>query len=336
MKVFISIPQNGVVMNTFFTECVKQYYEERFDVVYSTMDRQLSNEEIAHMADDADVILTGWGHCALDAEQLKNTNIKLIAHTGGTVANLVSPEIYNHGIRVISGNNLYADSVAEGVLAYIFMALRKLPEFVNHTRTGGWRVEGALDYTEGLFDQTVGLIGLGAISRCVIKLLKPFHVKLKIYSGYPIDPEFLIENNAQQVTLEEIFSTCKIVSLHSAMSERTRGMIGRECFDLLQDGSIFINTSRGEIIRETEMIESLKENRFRAVLDVFSKEPLSADSELRLLNNVYCIPHRAGPTMDRRPFVAMRLADDIARFMNHQAMELEISSEYAGRMTKKN
>ena len=333
---FISIPKNGVVMNTFFPDTVKSYYEDRFDVTYSSSDRQLSNEQISQQAKDADVIVTGWGHCSLDADLLKNTNIKLVAHTGGTVADLVSSNMYDNGIRVISGNDLYADSVAEGVLAYIFMALRKLPDFVGHTKSGGWKAEGVLDYTEGLFNQTVGLIGWGAISKRVIQLLKPFHVNLKIYSGYPIDPDFLIENNAQQADLNEIFSTCKIVSLHSALSERTRGMIGKEQFDLLQDGAIFLNTSRGEIICEEEMIDALKKKRFRAVLDVFSKEPLPADSALRMLSNVYCIPHRAGPTMDRRPYVAMRLADDIIRFGNKQPMKLEINSEYAGRMTRKN
>lgn len=335
MKLFVSIPQNSVVMNTFLPDDVKMYLQERFDVTYSCFDRHLTNEEIAVYAKDADAILTGWGHCALDAERLKNTSVKLIAHTGGSVADLVNQQIYNEGIRVISGNDLYADSVAEGVLAYMFMALRRLPDFVYHVRAGGWHPEGEKDYTEGLLDQTVGIIGMGAVSKRIIKLLKPFGVKLKLYSGYPIDEKYLKENNAIQTSLEEIFSTCKIVSLHSAMNDRTRGMIGREHFDLLQNGAIFINTARGQIVREKEMIEALKENRFRAVLDVYCKEPLEAESELRKLENVYCIPHKAGPTMDRRPYVTMRLADDMVRFSQGDRLELEIGGEYASRMTKK-
>lgn len=334
MKLFISIPQNSMVMNTFVTEKVKKYLEERFEVTYSPLERHLAKEEIAVYAKDADAIMTGWGHCSMDGAALENTSIKLIVHTGGAVGSLVNQEVYQKGVRVISGNNLYADSVAEGVLAYMFMALRKIPDYVNNVRAGGWYLEGAMDYTEGLLDQTVGIIGMGAISKRVIKLLKPFGVSLKLYSGYPIDAEYLKENNACQASLEEIFATCKIVSLHSAMTERTRGMIGKEHFDLLQDGTIFINTARGAIIREDEMIEALKEKRFRAVLDVFCKEPIEADSALRKLENVYCIPHKAGPTMDRRPFITMKLADDILRFMDGEEMELEIGGEYASRMTK--
>ena len=83
------------------------------------------------------------------------------------------------------------------------------------------------------------------------------------------------------------------------------------------------------------MIEALKEKCFRAVLDVFCKEPLESDNELRKLENVYCIPHKAGPTIDRRPYVTMCLADNMVNFMNGEEMELEIGGEYAARMTKK-
>ena len=334
MKLFVSIPQNSTVMATFVPDNIKKYLEERFEVTYSPLDRQLEKEEIALYAGEADAILTGWGHPLIDGEVLKNTSIKLIAHTGGSVGNLVNQEVYEQGVRVISGNNIYADSVAEGVLAYIFTALRKIPEHVNYCRAGGWRFEGEGDYTEGLYDQSVGIIGMGAISKRVIKLLKPFGVSLKLYSGYPIDEDYLKENNAVQASLEEIFATCKIISLHSAMSERTRGMIGKEHFDLLQDGAIFINTARGAIIREAEMIEALKEKRFRAVLDVFCQEPLEADSELRTLENVYCIPHKAGPTIDRRAAVTKGLADNMMKFIKGEKMDLEIGSEYAGRMTR--
>ena len=334
MKVFVSIPQNSLVMETFITEEVKRYLEERFEVVYSPLDRQLTKEEIAVYAGDADVLLTGWRHCMIEGADLENTSIKLIAHTGGTVGNLLTQDVYDKGVKVISGNNIYAESVAEGVLAYMFTALRKIPDFVNDVRNGGWRRDGQPeDYTEGLFDQTVGLIGLGAITKRVIKLLKPFGISLKLYSGYPISEEYLKENNATQATLEEIFSSCKIVSLHSALTERTRDMIGKEHFDLMQDGAIFINTARGAIIREDEMIEALKEKRFRALLDVYYKEPLALDSPLRKMENVYCIPHKAGPTIDRRPVVTKRLADDIVKFINGETMELEICREYAARMT---
>lgn len=331
MEVFVSVPADSEVMRTFLPESIRRYLEEKFQVRYLPLNRNPAPEEIPVYAGNAQVILTGWGHPTLDAEILEKTEIKLIAHTGGSVGSLVSCDVYDRGIRVISGNNLYADSVAEGVLAYMLTALRRIPDYVDSVRNGGW--SGEQDYSEGLLNQTVGLAGVGAISLRLMKLLQPFHVELKVYSRYPVEKKILEKYGAKQVSLEEIFSTCKIVSLHSSMSESTRGMIGREHFALLQDGALFVNTARGGIVREEEMVEALKEKRFRAILDVYCQEPLSRDSLLRRLNNVYCMPHMAGPTKDRRPLIARQLVDNIVKFQAGEEMELEISREYAGRMT---
>ncbi len=332
MKLFVSIPQGSAPMKKFLPDDVKKYLEERFEVTYSPFDRQLAREELTKFIQDKDAVMTGWGSITMDAEMLEGTPVKLIVHTGGSVGSLVTPEVYEMGVRVLSGNELYADSVAEGVIAYMLVALRKIPSYVQGVRDGDWRCEDLV--SEGLLEQSVGIIGMGAISKRVMKLLQMFHVKIKAYSSYPIDEQFLKENNAVQASIEEIFSTCKVVSLHSSMNEKTRGMIGKEHFDLLQDGAVFINTARGPIIREEEMIESLKENRFTAILDVYCQEPLAADSELRKLKNAYCMPHKGGPTEDRCPAITKALADNVCKFEHGEEMELEISGAYASRMTK--
>lgn len=331
MKIFVSAPAGKRVREAFFTEKARTFLEENFEVEYLSLDRQLLPEEIREYAADADVLMTGWGHCMLSAELLKGTSIKVIAHTGGSVADYVMPDVYEAGIHVISGNALYAQSVAEGTIAYMLLALRRMSDYVNCVRNGGWKIE---EGTEGLLDQTVGIIGFGTISRYLISMLKPFNVQIKIYSGHEIDPAYLQEHSAKQVSLEEIFSTCKIVSVHSAQNDRTRGMIGKEHFGLLQDGALFVNTARGGIIREEEMIAALEENRFKAVLDVYCEEHLAADSKLRQLPNAYCIPHKGGPTVDRCPYVVLALAADLLRFMQGQPMCHEISLTAAKRMTR--
>lgn len=333
MKVFVAIPPTVTSWERFMTPQTRAYLESRFDVIYNPLNRLLKAEEIVTYAEDAEVIMTGWGHPLMDAKSLENTSIRLIVHTGGSVADYVAQDVYEKGITVISGNDMYAQSVAEGVVGYMLLALRKMPDYIEDTRKGNWRSENCAP-TEGLLDQTVGLVGMGAITKNLIPMLKPFGVQLKLYSGYPIDPEYLAQNNATQASLEEIFSTCKIVSIHSALNERTKGMITKAHFDLLQDGAVFINSARGTIIREDEMIEALREKRFMAVLDVYSKEPPDLDSPLRSLGNVYCMPHVGGPTYDRAPIIAMRLVDDIVRFEEGKPLQYEISGDYAKRMTK--
>ncbi len=329
MKLFVAYPcYEG---EAFLTDKAKAYLSERFEVSYWEGDQNPTPSEIGEYARDCDAIITGWGQTAISYEDIKHTNIKYIAHLGGTVGTLVGEGLYENNIRILSGNEIYAESVAEGTIAYMLSGLRRIPTYVDNVRNGGWRGDGF--FSQGLLDQTVGIISLGAISRYLISMLHTFRAKVKIYSGHQIDEAYLKEHQAEQVSLEEIFSTCNIVSLHSASTEKTRGMIGKEHFDLLQDGALFINTARGPIIREEEMVEALKQKRFSAVLDVFCQEPLEEDSLLRTLPNVYCMPHMGGPTLDRREIVTMRLADNILKLENREEAELLVNEGTAKRMT---
>ncbi len=332
MNIYVTVPE-GDVRDTFFPAEVRKKLAGLGKVTYNETGRNLNKEEMRLALQDQDVVMAGWGTQTIDETVLaENNRLKVIAHTGGTVANLVCPAVFDRGIRVMSGNLLYAESVAEGTIAYILAALRRIPEYIIRMEEGGWRTEGEL--WEGLLDQTVGIIGFGAISKILIEMLKVFRVKVKVYSGYPIDPEFLQKNNAVQATLEDIFSSCKVISVHSALNDKNRYLIGKEHFQVIRDGALFINTSRGEVLREEELIEALRENRFRAVLDVYAMEPPEKKNPLRTMPNVYCIPHMAGPTMDRRPNITLALIDEIPDAMAGKEVRLEISREYAARMTK--
>ena len=345
MKVFVSIPAVGEVKKTFIDAKAQKYLEERFDVTYSELERNATQEEFKSLIGDAEAVITGWGHVQITPEMVEGTKLKYILHTGGTVGNIAHPELYDMGIRVVSGNPVYAESVAEGTICYMMTDLRKTVNTINLVRAGGWKLpkgDNPEDYWKpsdggnlGLLDRTVGIVSLGAISRYLIDMLKAFRVKVKIYSGHKIDEEYLKEHDAEQVSLEEIFSTCDIVSVHSAMTEKTKGMIGKKHFDLLKDGALFVNTARGGVIKEEEMIEALKENRFSAVLDVYYNEPLEPDSALRYLPNVIPFPHAGGPTIDRRSVVTMRIADVAVEMEKNPSYvsEYEVDKVAASRMT---
>ena len=332
-KVFVTIP-DGDVKDTFLPLRIREELEKSFFVTYNKTGRELNYNELTSALGDVDAVITGWGTPMLSQAVLENAKkLKLIAHTGGTVGNLVDSSAYDKGICVLSGNRLYAESVAEGTLAYMLTALRRIPDYVNAVKNGGWRTEA--DNWEGLLDRTVGIVGVGTISTILIELLQSFRVKIKVYSHYPIEAGFLKKNNCERAKLEEIFSTCDIVSVHSALNTENRGLIRREHFEMLKDGCLFLNTSRGDVIDEDALIDELKKGRFRAILDVFHQEPLASDSPLRKLENVYCVPHMAGPTIDRRPVITMRLIEQMQRFFaGERELELEITREIAARMTK--
>ena len=332
-KILVTIPE-GDVRATFLPQRVRERLEALFETDYNETGRQFTKEELRSLLPGYDAVLTGWGTPMLSEDVLSGSSrLKLIVHTGGTVGNLVDSFAYDRGITVFSGNQLYAESVAEGTLAYMLLAQRRLPDYLGRVREGHWRSEA--DVWEGLLGKTVGIVGIGTISTILIRMLQVFGVTIKVFSGHEIPEELISRYGVQPASLEEIFSTCDIVSLHSALNSRTRGGIRKAHFRLLKDNALLVNTARGDVLDEEALIEELQTGRIRAVLDVYHQEPLPANSPLRSLPNVYAIPHMGGPTLDRRPHITEALIREAERFFRGETdFPLEITRASAGRMTK--
>ena len=332
--VLVTIPE-GYIRDTFLTPDVKAYLEESFDTKYNPLGRNYTQEEYREELMHADFALGSWGSPQLNEYVLEgNSRFKMLAYAGGSVADATTPEVWEKGIRVCSGNELFAESVAEATVAYIILALRGIYDDIYSVRDGGWQVPSVKE-TRGLFDREIGLIGCGAIAKQVMLLLKPFRCSFKIAADYTLDKELLESMNARQVSIEEVFSSCEIVSLHLSLTPQSRATIGGELFGMLPENAVFVNTARGAIIREKEMTEVLKKRSdIKAVLDVFEVEPLPLSSELRTLPNVFCVPHRGGPTIDRRKYVGRAMVDEMLRFEKGEVLKHEITADAASRMTK--
>lgn len=331
MKILVTMPV-GVIRESFVPKQVRERLESLAEVEYNTLNRNFTPEELKVHLHGVDVALTGWGTTLFDAEVLSGADrLKLIAHTGGSVTPVMSDEAYDRGIRVISGNEMYAESVAESVIAYALTALRKIPDYLNRTENGGWYEAG--EVWEGLLDQTVGVIGFGMTSRHLFRMGKAFRLKFKVLEKPYLTKEVQEEYGFETASLEEIFSTCKIVSLHCGMTRSYYHLVDEKLLRMMPDGAILINTARGPVIDEKALTAELKRGRIRAVLDVYEEEPLPAESELRRLPNAYCIPHMGGPTFDRRWMITMALIDDVLRFASGEDMKLEITRSYASHMS---
>ena len=330
MNIYVAIPA-GLIRDTFLTEENVRFLESLGTVKWNDRGRDCTPEEFAEDLVDMDVCVGCWGLCKFDAAILAKANrLKLIAYVGGTVNYFVTDEMYARGIRVVYGNDAFAESVAEGTLCYILTALRRLPQTVRAFDEKGWPKK--YTYTESILDQTVGIIGLGAISRYLIGMLKPFRVKIKMFSNHTSDEE-AAALGVEKASLEEIFSTCKIISVHWARTPQNYHRINDALMNLMREDAILVNTARGDIIDEEALARHLQAGHFRAVLDVYEKEPLPEDSPLRHLENVILLPHRGGPTTDRRAVAARLALDDIARLENGEPLRNEVSPARAAQMT---
>ncbi|MFA7637510.1 MAG: NAD(P)-dependent oxidoreductase, partial [Monoglobales bacterium] len=232
--------------------------------------------------------------------------------------------------RTLTGNYLFAKSVAEGCLAYTLCAMRELERFMSQVRAGGWNENWR---NRGLFGKKIGLVGFGQIAKNYVEMLKPFDMEILINSGHMTDEE-AATYGAKIASKEEIFSTCDIVSLHMGLNEKTKGSITRELMRLMKPESLLVNTARGDVVDEAAMTELLAEGRFWAAIDVFTQEPLPLDDKLRTLKNAILIPHMGGPTIDMREYIVCSFAKDIEAFAKGEPMANEIGVECVGRMSK--
>jgi len=330
MNILVTLPEN--LRKTFIPEDVAHKIEQIGNVIWNDKGANYTEEELREKIRDIDVCITGWGVPKFTARVLENANrLKLIAHTAGTVANFVSDELYAKGVRVVSANKVFAESVAEAVIGYLLAVLRDIPYYVNMMKSGGWKTEDF--YNRGLLDQTVGLVGFGEIPRYLVSMLKPFRVKVKAFDKF-VGAEEMAKYGVEKVDIEDIFASCPIISIHLPATQETYHMIDRRLLKLIQDDAILINTARGSVIDENALIEELKLNRFKVVLDVYEREPLPDDSPLRKMDNALLIPHMGGPTVDRRKYATLAILDDIDNFINNRPLVHEITAERAARMTR--
>lgn len=332
LKILVTMPK-GPVRDSFFPDIVVKRLESIADVEWNDTNMHLRGEELQKRIMNADVCMTGWGSSRYDKEALETAKrLRVVAHTGGSVAGIVSDYLYDKGVSVLSGNMLYAESVAEGTIAYILTALRKIPYYSGEMQKGNW-VKTEPYYTEGLLDQKIGLVGFGAVAKFLVGMLAPFHTEIKVFDPYVSD-EVLLSYGVKRASLEEVFTSSKIISVHAAKTPDTYHMIGKELLQLIPDDALLVNTARASIIDTPALEEELAKNRFKAVLDVYDVEPLPSDSKLLNLPNVILMPHMAGPTIDRRKLVTLALIDDIQKIYEGKEPKLAIDRKYAMAMTQ--
>jgi D-3-phosphoglycerate dehydrogenase len=192
------------------------------------------------------------------------------------------------GITVTNTPAVSAVAVAEHTISLIFAVAKQTVAIDWAVRSGEW----PRAMVQQLRGKTLGVIGTGAIGREVVRLGAGIGMNVIAWS-------FNQRGDYPWVTLEDLFRRADVVSVHVRQSPETLGMIRAEHFAMMRPGAIFINTARGRIVVENDLVEALHSRRMAgAGLDVFEIEPLPSDSPLRLMPNVVLTPHAAGITRE--------------------------------------
>jgi len=330
MKIYVTMPPSEQT-DTFLTPKALKRLRELGEVFLNTNERQLTTDEVTEWAKDADVLVTCWGTCKYSkADVAKMPNLKLIAHTGGTVVPVAAPDLYETNVQVISGNNVFAKSVAEGALCYTLDALRRIEFYLNEVREGRWRQ--AEFQNRGLIGKTVGIIGFGTIAKHFVELIRWFDCEVLIYSSH-LTQEEAAKYGARTAGLEEIFSTCDVISVHAANTPKNHAMVSRKLIESMKQDALIVNTARGPVIDEEAMFEHIMSGHICGALDVFCEEPLPVDHPMRQCKNALLLPHMGGPTIDMRENVTLDLCKEIERLKNGLPLQSAYSADAATRMT---
>jgi phosphoglycerate dehydrogenase-like enzyme len=263
----------------------------------------LSDDEKAEKLREYEVLVTMRERSAFPASLLRRLpNLKLVLCNGRNtlldmkaaqelgikVANSLPPpptatpdRSYSTGMPSAGG------PTGELTWGLIFAVTRGLVEEVQSMRSGGWLTRSG----PGLQGRTLGIVGLGRIGTGVARVANVFGMKVLVWSPN-MTQERASEAGATFVSKDELFQESDIVTVHLVLSERTRGIIGAHELGLMKPTAYLINTSRGPLIDEQALLDTLQNRRIAgAGLDVYHSEPPAADYPLRRLDNVVATPH---------------------------------------------
>jgi D-3-phosphoglycerate dehydrogenase len=257
-------------------------------------DRNDKLEVIRDRSKDADVLV--WANMPLAGEAIRGAeNLKLISVAFTGIDHIDSTARYEKGIMVCNAAGYSTHSVAELTYGLIIAVLRKVVPCDVATRAS--KTKEGLTQNE-LYGKTIGIVGTGAIGMRVAEIAKAFGCKVLAYSR--TKKEFAEKSGVKYVNLEELLAESDIVSLHTPLTETTKGLINKDRLSLMKQSAILINTARGPIVDNESLAEALRDGKIAgAGLDVFEIEPpLDSNHPLFNVPNTVLTPHVAFATKE--------------------------------------
>lgn len=332
MKILVALPTDEL-RESMFPASLAEDYSNLFQFEWNEKNVQLSPQELASRLADVDFLVTGWGCCQLDNHVLKDANnLKLVLHLGGSVAEYASEELFERGVRVVSGNKVMARFVAEAILSYVFVGLRDL-NFFDRSLKEGQQWPRDFSRVDTLFNSNIGFLGLGTVGRYLLELLQPFEVKVKVFDPFISEQSIQSYPFVEKVeSLEEVLMDSEVISVHASLTQETKGMIGEKELRLLNPGTLIINAARAGLFDQKALYSGLAKGSFKAVLDVYHEEPLPLEDPLRNLDNVVLVPHMAAAVSRTR--MAPVLLKEIERFLSGEDLPHEIGQDQFRMMTR--
>ncbi|WP_424810712.1 D-2-hydroxyacid dehydrogenase family protein [Roseococcus sp. YIM B11640] len=260
-----------------------------------TVHGRVAEEEAPTLLAGCEIVVTAREETRFDAALLDRLpRLRLLVTHGGSNAALDLEALASRGITVC-GTELGHDlATVELAWALILGLAKHLPAEDRAIREGGW---GA-GLARGLTGARLGLLGLGRLGTGMAQVGRAFGMEVLAWSEN-LTAARCAEAGARLVTREELFAESDVVSIHTRLSPRTRGIVDRAALAAMKPDALLINTSRGPIVEEAALVEALERRSIGgAGLDVFDREPLPPDHPLRRLPHTLLTSHIGGRTRE--------------------------------------
>ncbi|MCR1954843.1 phosphoglycerate dehydrogenase [Clostridioides mangenotii] len=281
-----------------------------YEVIYKSEKIIENTEEI----NTADVLVTYDSFSRLDINQMKN--LKYIQTTSVGIDQLPKQEIVERQIIVSNNRGGYSIPIGEWIVKSILDIYKNTVSFYKNQKNKVWKPDFTTKEVSGI---RVGFLGTGTIAMEAAKRLKAFDVEVWGVNTKGSIREYF-DKCFSTSDLDEIFKSCDVVVASMPSTKETIGLVNKDKFELMKEGSVFINIGRGDLINQDDLIDCI--GKFRGVaLDVFEEEPLSEDNKLWDFDNVIVTPHNSWWS-DKNPDRVFDLVyNNLKKFINNDNLK---------------
>ena len=283
-------------------------------------DQPMTRAELLVAVKGAEILITLLTE-KVDAELLDaaGSQLRAVCNVAVGYNNIDVAACSTRNVRVTNTPGVLTDATADIAFGLILMVTRRLGEGERVIRSNDpWQWGMHYMLGSGIQNRQLGVIGMGAIGIATARRAKVFGMKVAYYSRSKIDDKIATELGVKQMSLEELLATSDVVSVHCPSNDSTHHLIGAEQFRLMKKSAFLINTARGPIVNEQELVDALKAGEIAgAGLDVFEFEP-KVNSGLLNLENVVLIPHLGSATAETRAAMATLAANNALAIASSQ------------------
>jgi glyoxylate reductase len=295
-----------------------QELAKKYEIRMGSSEEYMKRDKLLEEVKDVIAILS-FGVDRIDREVIeKANNLKLITTFGAGYNTIDVDYATERGIYVCNTPDVVSESTSDIAIFLLLACCRRTSEAERYIREGNWN--GGPEELERFLGinpsgKILGIIGMGGIGKLIAKKAKAFSINIIYHNRNSVDKFTEKELNCNYVTLDDLLSSSDFISINIPLNNKTKHFINKVQFDKMKEGVIIINTSRGSVIHEKDLVDALKSGKVKgAGLDVFEFEP-KIEPELLQHPNVTVLPHIGTCTRETRSQMFELMLQNISKFM---------------------